>query len=275
VSRGATGTGWTLTQQITAVTDGRIQPRTAGRSAALADEVTGRLVQEIEARGWQARDTSAFAVKRAVDVIVSASLSVIVVPVVLLLAIVGAIHFRANPFFTQTRLGQDGEEFTILKLRSLPPETGAYLLKETLGQQELSWFSKLLRGSKLDELPQLLHVLTGKMTLVGPRPKMPDRFEPVGFAYAHARTRVPQGCTCLWQVGVTTEGLPSDSPEFDYFYLLHGGPKLDLWIVMRTALTLFGLAEPVSLDDIPGWARGDGWIEPAVTDDDDEATLAA
>jgi lipopolysaccharide/colanic/teichoic acid biosynthesis glycosyltransferase len=266
-----------LTQQITTVTDGLIQPRTAGRSAALPQEITRRLVHEIEARGWQARSTRAFAVKRLVDVVVAASLSVIVVPVVLLLAAVGAVHFRANPFFTQTRLGQHGEEFTILKLRSLPPETGAYLLKESLGQQELSWFSRFLRGTKLDELPQLLHVLTGKMTLVGPRPKMPDRFEPVAFAYAHARTRVPQGCTCLWQVGVTTDGLPSETPEFDYFYLLHGGPRLDLWIVMRTALTLLGLARPVSLDDIPEWARGDGWIEPAVADDEDAdgATVAA
>jgi lipopolysaccharide/colanic/teichoic acid biosynthesis glycosyltransferase len=264
-----------LTQQMTSVTDGLIHPRTAGRSAPLSEEVTGRLVQQIEARGWQARRTPAFIVKRAVDVLVSASLSVIVVPVVLLLAAVGAVHFRANPFFTQTRLGQDGEEFTILKLRSLPPDTGAYLLKDSLGQQELSWFSRFLRGTKLDELPQLLHVLTGTMTLVGPRPKMPDRFEPVGFAYAHARTRVPQGCTCLWQVGVTTDGLPSESPEFDYFYLLHGGPRLDLWIVGRTVLTLLGLAKPVALEDIPQWARGDGWIEPAVADDEDDATLAA
>jgi lipopolysaccharide/colanic/teichoic acid biosynthesis glycosyltransferase len=260
---------------LTSLSDARVRPRTGGRSAPLSVEVTRTLVHEIEARGWQARRTRAFAAKRAVDVVVAVSLSVIALPLVLLLAVVGAVHFRANPFFTQTRLGQDGEEFTILKLRSLPPDTGAYLLKEDLGQRELSWFSKLLRGTKLDELPQLAHVLSGKMTFVGPRPKMPDRYEPVAFAYAHARTRVPQGCTCLWQVGVTTDGLPSDSPEFDYFYLLHGGPKLDAWIVGRTLLTLLKLARPVSLDDIPEWARGKGWIEPAEEPAEDDDVAAA
>jgi lipopolysaccharide/colanic/teichoic acid biosynthesis glycosyltransferase len=264
-----------LSQQLTSLSTGRVDPRSAGRSVDLQHEVTQRLVHRIEARGWRARRTQAFGVKRGIDLLVAGALSVIALPLVLVLATIGAVHFRANPFFTQTRLGQDGEEFTILKLRSLPPDTGAYLLKETLGQQELSWFSKLLRNTKLDELPQLLHVLTGKMSLVGPRPKMPDTYEPVAFAYSHARTRVPQGCTCLWQVGVTTDGLPSDSPEFDYFYLLHGGPRLDAWIVGRTVLTLLKLARPVSLDEIPAWAQGDGWIEPAEAPHEDDEAAAA
>jgi lipopolysaccharide/colanic/teichoic acid biosynthesis glycosyltransferase len=236
--------------------------------------VTHRLVSVVEAQGWQARRTRAFHVKRAFDLVVGGLLAVVVLPLVLLLAVVSALHFRANPFFSQTRLGQDGAEFTILKLRSLPPQTGAYLLKDAFGEVELSWYSRLLRNTKLDELPQLLHVLSGKMTLIGPRPKMPDQFEPVAFAYGHARTRVPQGCSCLWQVGVATEGLPSDSPEFDYFYLLHGGLKLDLWIAMRTVLTLVGLTKPVALEDIPEWALGEGWIEPAVDDADDEDLAA-
>lgn len=232
------------------------------RPASIEHQVTHRLVQQVESQGWRARPTPTAGIKRAVDLVVGGLLAVVAIPLILVLALVGAVHFRANPFFRQTRLGMNAEEFTILKLRSLPPQTGAYLLKPSINEFQLSWYSKLLRQSKLDELPQLMHVLSGKMTLIGPRPKMPDRFEPVGLAYSHARTRVPQGCSCLWQVGVTTEGLPSDTPEFDYFYLLHGGLKLDLWIACRTVLKLVKLARPLSLEDIPAWTYGKGWIEP-------------
>jgi lipopolysaccharide/colanic/teichoic acid biosynthesis glycosyltransferase len=205
----------------------------------------------------------------------SQPLSVIALPLVLLLAVIGAVHFRANPFFTQTRLGQDGEEFTILKLRSLPPDTGAYLLKEDLGPAGAQLVQQAAARHEARRAAPAPARAERQDDLVGPRPKMPDRYEPVAFAYAHARTRVPQGCTCLWQVGVTTDGLPSDSPEFDYFYLLHGGPKLDAWIVGRTLLTLLKLARPVSLDDIPEWARGKGWIEPAEEPAEDDDAFAA
>jgi lipopolysaccharide/colanic/teichoic acid biosynthesis glycosyltransferase len=263
-----------VTQHHLSATDQVAGALDFGHHRSLEHRVTHHLVRDIEARGWRARSTPAFAVKRAFDIVVGGILAVVAIPVVVVLAVVGAFHFRANPFFTQTRLGQDAEEFTILKLRSLPPQTGAYLLKESLGQVELTWFSRFLRETKLDELPQLVHVLSGKMTLIGPRPKMPDRFEPVAFAYSHARTRVPQGCSCIWQVGVTTDGLPSETPEFDYFYLLHGGLKLDLWIVGRTVLHLLKLAQPISLDDIPAWAHGPGWIEPDVDDEADESLAA-
>jgi lipopolysaccharide/colanic/teichoic acid biosynthesis glycosyltransferase len=221
------------------------------------------IVDHVESHRWQARRTSAAAVKRAIDIVVGTVLTIAALPLMALLAVIAAVHFRAWPFFTQTRLGRDGSEFTIVKIRSLPPVTDPYALKPALGELELSWFSSFLRRSKLDELPQLFLVPTGHMTLVGPRPKMPDRFEPVGERYSHTRTRVRQGCSCIWQVGVATHGLPSEAPEFDYFYLLHGGLRLDAWIVWRTALTLVGASKPIELDEIPQWVRGKGWIERA------------
>lgn len=85
---------------------------------------------------------------------------------------------------------------------------------------------------------------------------MPDDFEPVDAKYAEARTRVPQGCTCLWQVGVHQSGLPSEAPEYDYWYLRHWSMRLDLWILWRTALTLVGAGHDMSLQDIPFWMVG-------------------
>lgn len=220
------------------------------------------IVALVEAHQWRARHTPAAAFKRAVDLTLGTALCLLALPLIGLLALVGTVHFRSTPFFTQTRIGQGGREFTIFKLRSLPANTLPYALKNDIGELELSWFSRLLRTTKLDELPQLLQVVTGHLSLVGPRPKMPDVFEPVTQEYTHTRTRVPQGCSCIWQVGVATGGLPNESPQFDYFYLLHGGLKLDAWIMWRTLLTVLCLARPVDLDDIPMWVRGKGWVEP-------------
>ena len=226
-----------------------------------ADLEVPAIVTLVESYRWQARRTPAAAVKRGVDVMLGAALSLAALPLIGLLAMMGALHFRAFPFFTQTRLGHGGDEFTILKLRSLPADTRPYALKAAIGELELSWFSRLLRTTKLDELPQLLQVVSGQLSLIGPRPKMPDHFEPVTPEYQHTRTRVRQGCSCIWQVGVATSGLPNESPQFDYFYLLHGGLRLDAWVMWRTMLTVLCIARPIDLDDIPQWVRGKGWLE--------------
>lgn len=220
------------------------------------------IVALVEARQWRARHTPTAVIKRVMDVTIGTVLCLLAMPLIGLFALIGAVHFRSFPFFTQTRIGHGGREFTIFKLRSLPPDTRPYALKDHIGGLELSWFSRLLRTTKLDELPQLLQVVTGHLSLVGPRPKMPDEFEPVTPEYQHTRTRVRQGCSCIWQVGVATHGLPNESPQFDYFYLLHGGLKLDTWIMWRTLLTVLCVARPVDLDDIPMWVRGKGWVEP-------------
>jgi lipopolysaccharide/colanic/teichoic acid biosynthesis glycosyltransferase len=229
--------------------------------ADAADAEAPAIVTLVESYRWRARRTPAAAAKRGVDVVLGALLSLTALPLIGLLAVIGAVHFRAFPFFTQTRLGHGGDEFTILKLRSLPADTRPYALKSAIGELELSWFSRLLRTTKLDELPQLLQVVTGQLSLIGPRPKMPDHFEPVTPEYQHTRTRVRQGCSCIWQVGVATSGLPNESPQFDYFYLLHGGLRLDAWVMWRTLLTVLCVARPIDLDDVPQWVRGKGWLE--------------
>lgn len=220
------------------------------------------LIGTVESQVWRARKTPAAAVKRGIDIVVGSLLALVSLPIIAVLAVVAAVHFHAWPFFTQARLGKDGAEFTIIKIRSLPKVTNPYVLKSALEDLDFSWFSRFLRTTNLDELPQLLLIPIGKMSLVGPRPKMPDRYEPVGEHYSHTRTRIRQGCSCLWQVGIATHGLPNEAPEFDYFYLLHGSLRLDLWIAWKTGATLLGLSRPIELDDIPAWVQGQGWIEP-------------
>src|SRR5215217_2594374 len=102
-----------------------------------------------------------------------------------------------------------------------------------------------LRTHHLDELTQLYLVPLGGLSLVGPRPKMPDRFEPVHPVYAAARTRVPQGCTGLWQIGSHKHLLPNESPQYDFFYVRERTFAMDLWILWRTALLMLHLRGPV------------------------------
>ena len=178
---------------------------------------------------------------------------VLALPVIVLLALALAIDLRAWPFFLQQRVGQGGETIRFLKLRTLPPDTPAYALKHDI-DMSLSPLRGFLRRQHLDELPQLIHVITGRLSLVGPRPRMPDAHEPVDPFYARRRVTVPQGCTGLWQIGAGVDMLPSESPEYDLFYVKHASLILDVWILVRTALQTVGLSPQVTLADVPAWA---------------------
>lgn len=193
--------------------------------------------------------------KRIIDVVLGALLALAATPVVLLLAIGTAITFRAWPFFVQRRVGEGGRLFPFPKLRTLPPGTPRYATKDALPDVVVPRFADFLRRSHLDELPQLFLVPVGWMSLVGPRPKMPDEYEPVNPVYGEIRQTVPQGCTCLWQIGRDTEFLPSEAPEYDTFYVAHKGWRLDAVILWWTALSMVGLGRAHGLDDVPRWAR--------------------
>jgi UDP-GlcNAc:undecaprenyl-phosphate GlcNAc-1-phosphate transferase len=195
-------------------------------------------------------------IKRIFDLLVGLPLAIAATPLILFLATVSTATFRSWPFFVQKRIGRHGRTFRFLKIRTLPSHAPKYALKPALTDLPLPRFSRFLRERHLDELPQLYAVVLGRMSLVGPRPKMPDEFEPVAEEYGLLRTQVPQGCTCLWQVGVHTAGLPSDSPEYDYWYLRHWSMRLDVWILWRTALMVCGAGRDMSLEDIPVWMVG-------------------
>ncbi|MBY5163605.1 sugar transferase [Salsipaludibacter albus] len=198
--------------------------------------------------------------KRCFDVIVGALAVVATTPIVVVLAAISWVTYREWPFFTQRRLGRHGDPFTMVKIRTMPSSANPYALKHDLDASAIPPIMQLLRRLHLDELPQLWLVLRGRMSLVGPRPRMPDEFEPVSSIYDDARTRVPQGCTCLWQIGDHTGGLPSQAPEYDLWYLRHGGIRLDLWILFWTALVMIGLAEPKGLRDVPRPFQSRGWL---------------
>ncbi len=202
--------------------------------------------------------------KRLVDVVLGTVLAVAAAPLIVAMALAAAVAFGAWPFFVQDRIGYGGRLFRIVKVRTLRPDVPAYALKDDLAPAAAPAFMRFLRRCHLDELPQLLLVPLGRLSLVGPRPKMPDHVEPVDAVYGQRRVQVAQGCTGLWQIGRHSAELPQAAPQYDFFYVEHASLRLDMWILWRTALLLAHLAGPVDLADVPPWALSrpcaDRWI---------------
>ena len=190
--------------------------------------------------------------KRATDLLLASLLVVVTLPILLGAAVISAVSLRAWPFFVQQRVGLDGKPFRFLKVRTLPTSTPKYMLKDTLSLDDVPRACRALRRLHLDELPQLLLVLTGKMSLVGPRPEMPEFHAKLDPGYAMARTSMRPGCTGLWQIGAACEGLIGEAPEYDLYYLDHHELALDIWVLIRTARMMLGHGELVELVDMPG-----------------------
>jgi lipopolysaccharide/colanic/teichoic acid biosynthesis glycosyltransferase len=191
--------------------------------------------------------------RRTFDIVVSAVLLLLALPIVLIAALGSFATLRAWPFFSQGRIGRDGERFRFLKVRTLRPDVPGYIDKHQLDQSQIPAFCQLLRRLHLDELPQLLLVLQGKMSLVGPRPEMGYLHRRMPASFAQLRTSVRPGCTGLWQVSEASTDLIGKAPHYDRFYLANRTLRLDIWLLARTALNMVGIGRAITLEDVPAW----------------------
>ncbi len=190
--------------------------------------------------------------KRVLDVAVAATMLLLTLPVIVLATLGAAVALRTWPIFSHVRVGRDGRPFRMFKIRTLPTSFSSYAAKYDLDDAKIPSFCALLRRTHLDELPQLVLVLTGRMSLVGPRPEMRhlvDEFDP---AFAAKRSSVRPGCTGLWQVSERCNRMISEHPEFDLYYIRHRSLRLDFWILGRTLALLHpaGQASMVSYDQL-------------------------
>jgi lipopolysaccharide/colanic/teichoic acid biosynthesis glycosyltransferase len=204
--------------------------------------------------------------KRILDLLLVVPLILLALPVIVIAAVGSAMSLGAMPFFVQHRIGRNGTEFRFIKVRTLPVDTPSYIDKHQLDGNRIPRFCRLLRRLHLDELPQLVLVLMGKMSLVGPRPEMGCLHDGLPPDFAQLRTSVRPGCTGLWQISEGCTGLIGTNPEYDRYYLAHRSLPFDLWVLGRTALKMSGIKRAIRLDDIPSWARSDG-AEPSRTID--------
>jgi exopolysaccharide biosynthesis polyprenyl glycosylphosphotransferase len=195
--------------------------------------------------------------KRCVDVVGASALLLVTWP--LLLVIAWLIH-RDSPgpvLFRQTRLGMDMGRFTLLKFRTMREGTDEAPHRESLKQlmnvaalpignslykldrsAEVTRIGRWLRKTSLDELPQLLNVLRGDMSLVGPRPCIPYELEL--YAPHHLeRFAVPAGLTGLWQVEARAHATFAEALDLDVSYVRGWSFGLDLRLLLRTPLLMF------------------------------------
>ena len=183
--------------------------------------------------------------KRAFDLAAAACGLILLLPLLPVIAILIKLDSPGPIIFTQRRVGKGGRVFTCYKFRSMVRDaesmrsklshlneaTGpAFKIRDDPRVTEVGGF---LRRSSLDEIPQLVNVLCGQMSIVGPRPQIPaevELYEP----WQRRRLEVKPGITCLWQIAGRSHIGFDEWMRLDLEYLRRRSLGLDLWILLRT-----------------------------------------
>lgn len=195
--------------------------------------------------------------KRAIDASIALMALILAAPVLLLIAMLIRVTSSGPVFFRQTRIGAGGRTFVMLKFRTMKDRcsddlhreyvkdllNGAATQKDGLfklhNDPRITAVGRALRKLSLDELPQLINVLRGEMSLVGPRPSLPWELR-MFPAWAYRRLEVLPGVTGLWQVGGRNRLTMLQGLELDVQYVEQRSLWLDLRILAKTPIALFG-----------------------------------
>jgi lipopolysaccharide/colanic/teichoic acid biosynthesis glycosyltransferase len=172
--------------------------------------------------------------KRIFDIVSSAILIALSLPVWALLAIAIRLESKGPIFFRQTRIGQNGRPFEILKFRSMKVDAPKYARSpDEHSDPRITRVGRFLRQTSFDEVPQLINVLKGDMSMVGPRPEMPFITAEYGPLEA-TRLTVPQGITGLWQLSADRRYAIHQSLEYDLYYIQNRTILMDIAILLHT-----------------------------------------
>jgi exopolysaccharide biosynthesis polyprenyl glycosylphosphotransferase len=217
-------------------------------SASAFDDVQGMSLLGVRPYGLS---KSSRELKRAMDVIVATATLIVLAPVFALIAAAIKLDSPGPIFFRQRRIGRKGRYFEMIKFRSmvsdaesLKPDLRARneveggLFKIT-DDPRITHVGRLLRRTSLDELPQLLNVLRGDMSLVGPRPLIPDE-DALIAGWQRRRLVVKPGMTGLWQIFGSSRIPMQDMVKIDYLYGANWSLWLDLKILLRTVPYVLG-----------------------------------
>ncbi len=193
----------------------------------------------LDANAWQV------AVKRLMDIVASALAIVVLTPVLLAVALLIKITSRGSVFYVQERVGRDGEPFRMMKFRSMYRDAHAqrddhaelnihqgpiFKIRE---DPRITPVGRAIRRLSIDELPQFFNVLMGSMSLVGPRPALPEEF----LDYTERerqRLLVKPGVTCIWQVSGRSDIDFETWIDMDLEYIEDWSLRLDLKLLMKT-----------------------------------------
>ena len=190
-----------------------------------------------------------FGIKRAIDLVGAASLLLALSVPLAIIALAVRLESRGPVIFKQTRVGKNGKPFTFYKFRSMHTDADvrlAHLLEfnETEGatfkmknDPRVTRVGRILRRTSLDELPQLLNVLFGQMSLVGPRPGLPREVKNYQD-WQYERLKVTPGLTGLWQVSGRSSLTFEAMTKLDIYYVEHWSLWLDFKILIKTVKTV-------------------------------------
>jgi lipopolysaccharide/colanic/teichoic acid biosynthesis glycosyltransferase len=191
--------------------------------------------------------------RRAFDVVVAGSALLVLSPFLALAVVAIRLESPGSPIYRQRRVGRDGRPFDVLKLRTMV--TGAEHVGAGLavseGDTRITRIGRLLRRTSLDEVPNLINVLRGEMSIIGPRPTVPvqvDRYT----ERQRGRLAVKPGITGWAQVNGRTELAWDERIELDLWYIEHRSLRLDLEILCRTLRMVLG-GHGLYRGETPAW----------------------
>jgi exopolysaccharide biosynthesis polyprenyl glycosylphosphotransferase len=178
------------------------------------------------------------AAKRSLDIVLSLLFLLIASPVFLISILLIKRESKGPAFFIQERIGRDGRPFRMLKFRTMHQElSGDAPAPDSPFDARITRIGRYLRRYSLDELPQFLNVLTGEMSVVGPRPEMPFIVEQYG-PMERERLRAKPGITGLWQISYARRGAIHENLDYDLFYIENQSVLLDLVIIALTGFAI-------------------------------------
>ena len=181
-------------------------------------------------------------IKSSIEFIFSLLLLIIAVPICILACIAIYVELHVNPIYTQKRVGLNGRVFKIYKLRSMyidAEKDGPKWASEN--DERITKVGRIIRKTRIDELPQLVNILKRDMSIIGPRPERPELIKDF-IKYIpdfNDRLLVKPGITGWAQVNGGYSLTPKEKLEFDKYYIKNRGFKLDLLILIKTIIVIF------------------------------------
>ena len=184
-------------------------------------------------------------IKRFFDICLSAAALVVLSPLLLVIAILIYLEDKGPVIYTQTRIGKDGRAFKLYKFRSMCVDADEKLkdlqkLNERDGpvfkiknDPRVTKVGKFIRKTCIDELPQLVNIIKGDMSIVGPRPPLPNEVEQYN-SYQKQRLLVVPGLTCYWQIQKGEETTFDEWVELDLKYIKERSILLDFRLILLT-----------------------------------------
>jgi len=198
--------------------------------------VSARAVNLKRARGFYASR-----IKPAVDRMVAPVIGLVVLPLCVGIALVVRVTMGRGVFFKQLRVGKDGQPFEVVKFRTMHQDRRSRQIEIDIADRRRTHkhpndprhtrVGRFLRQTSLDELPQLLNVMRGEMSLIGPRPELVELVDKYPD-WQHARHAVRPGMTGLWQISARGEKSMQECVDIDLDYV----EQVSLWLDLRAAI---------------------------------------